>query len=121
MTAQFAEILQNADRLLSEFEKREICLLGLRLKVTVWLYELAKNDPKFMKKFEQYLEPNYGPKVNGSRWIRVSTIRQTEVIMEIKWHYYDDSGNEYMYEREFDELEFDCGKTREQFEKRRGQ
>ncbi|KAI6198343.1 hypothetical protein M3Y99_01882100 [Aphelenchoides fujianensis] len=81
-----------------------------------------------MKKFEQYMEPNYGPKIpgkvvdeeaDGSRWIRVSTVRETEVTMEIKWHYYDDSGNEYMYEREFDELEFDCGKTREQFEKRK--
>ncbi|KAI6229976.1 hypothetical protein M3Y99_01120200 [Aphelenchoides fujianensis] len=123
MTAQFAEILRNADRLLSEFEQRDIRLLGLRLKVTVWLYEVARNDPKFMKKFEQFLEQNYGPKIagkivneeaHGGRWIRVSTIRQTEVTMEIEWHHYDDSGNEYMYEREFD-----CGKTREQFEKRK--
>ncbi|KAI6225286.1 hypothetical protein M3Y99_01358900 [Aphelenchoides fujianensis] len=81
-----------------------------------------------MKKFKQYLESNYGAKIpgenvgeecDGSRWIRVSTIRETEVTMEIKWRFYDDSGNEYMYEREFDELEFDCGKTREQFEKRK--
>ncbi|KAI6230645.1 hypothetical protein M3Y99_01044100 [Aphelenchoides fujianensis] len=124
MTAQFAEIKQNADCLLSELEQRKIRLRGLRLEVTIWLYEAAKDDANFMQKFEQYLAANYGPKIDGKKaketqWIRVSTIRDTEVTTELMWDFYEASGNEHMYEKEFDELEFDCGLSREEFDERK--
>ncbi|KAI6223114.1 hypothetical protein M3Y99_01462800 [Aphelenchoides fujianensis] len=124
MTAQFEEIMQNADRLLSELEQRNIRLRGLLLKATIWLYEAAKDDPNFMKKFEQYLEANYGPKIAGKKakeaqWIRVSTIRETEVTTEVTWDSYDETSNEHMYDREYDELEFDCGLSREEFDERK--
>ncbi|KAI6232756.1 hypothetical protein M3Y99_00986500 [Aphelenchoides fujianensis] len=112
------------DALLSECEKRGIRLLGLRLKLNVRLYEAATYDEQFMKKFLQTLKQKFGPHIpqterEKSEWFRVESEKRTEFLMRISWDHYCDSANNDLYENEFDELEFDCGLNREEFDERK--
>ncbi|KAI6233409.1 hypothetical protein M3Y99_00922100 [Aphelenchoides fujianensis] len=117
---------RNIDALLSECEKREIRLVGLRLELNVRHYEAATYDEQFMTKVRQALEQKFGAHMpqedeEKSEWFRVESEKRTEFSMRLSWDCYSDSANEGFYKADFDDLEFDCGESRESFERvRRG-
>ncbi|KAI6240770.1 hypothetical protein M3Y99_00420700 [Aphelenchoides fujianensis] len=115
---------RNIDALLSECEKRNVLLQGLRLELNIRLFEAATSDEEFMKKVWQAWEQKFGAHMprkerERSTWFRVESEKRTELSMRISWDHYYEWANDDIYDHHFDDLEFDCGESREEFDKRR--